>query len=248
MEETYYKDTKFSKTQTDSTPQADLLFEWPSSHEPQNQVKVDDLPPPKVSSPPGQDEFEDGHCDIVTCDDDVVTVTKSDEKVSRVNFGMRHIIFNHFSTRNLKIHVILCLDVTCDEDIVTVTKSDEKVSLKSSSWRIPNLLKKWPFHTETVEEMQKRVDEELRIFNEEIQASIALKKVTTAAEIKNIKRESARRIVQTEDNSKQEAFNFVMKYSTLEEIKRYNDAQGSRDYAEITRNDVIKRSRESTKI
>ncbi|XP_035715591.1 uncharacterized protein LOC110859677 isoform X2 [Folsomia candida] len=166
MEETYYKDTKFSKTQTDSTPQADLLFEWPSSHEPQNQVKVDDLPPPK----------------------------------------------------------------------------------KSSSWRIPNLLKKWPFHTETVEEMQKRVDEELRIFNEEIQASIALKKVTTAAEIKNIKRESARRIVQTEDNSKQEAFNFVMKYSTLEEIKRYNDAQGSRDYAEITRNDVIKRSRESTKI
>ncbi|OXA53902.1 hypothetical protein Fcan01_10405 [Folsomia candida] len=50
----------------------------------------------------GQDDFEDGHCDIVTCDDDVVT--------------------------NSKIHVILRLDVTCDDDVVTVTKSDEKVS------------------------------------------------------------------------------------------------------------------------
>ncbi|OXA49867.1 hypothetical protein Fcan01_15655 [Folsomia candida] len=33
------------------------------------------------------DEFEDGHCDIVTCDDDVVPVTKSDEKVSLCALG-----------------------------------------------------------------------------------------------------------------------------------------------------------------
>ncbi|XP_035715516.1 uncharacterized protein LOC118438839 [Folsomia candida] len=74
------------------------------------------------------------------------------------------------------------------------------------------------------------------------------KKVTTAAEIKNIKRESARRIVQTEDEKKEEAFHFVMKYATPDEIERYQDAQGSRDYAEITRNDVIRRAKEASKI